>query len=123
MSCPDQSMLDAIFPPERTNAFFDALYGGAEEGAYDIQLVCLNVTDKIANMAFELKRRPGKCLKCSLTYGLPAVFQRHPVINIQEIAKEVAKLVGFGDNFTYQLGTTQERSDEKHLIPFVIAKS
>ena len=30
--------LAELFPPERTDAFFEALFGGAEEGAYDIRL-------------------------------------------------------------------------------------
>lgn len=123
MSCPDQATLDGIFPRERTDAFFDALYGDAEDGAYDIRLICHNVTEKVANLAFELNRRPGQCLKCSLTYGLPAVFQRHPIINLPMIAKEVARAIGWTDNITWQLGSTQERSEEKHLIPFVISKS
>ena len=33
----EQSFLESIFPAERTDAFFDALFGGAEEGAYDIR--------------------------------------------------------------------------------------
>jgi hypothetical protein len=32
----DKAFLESVFPPERTEAFFDALFGGAEEGAYDI---------------------------------------------------------------------------------------
>lgn len=36
----DKAFLESVFPPERTEAFFDALFGGAEEGAYDIVLVC-----------------------------------------------------------------------------------
>ena len=34
----DKAFLESVFPPERTEAFFDALFGGAEEGAYDIGL-------------------------------------------------------------------------------------
>ena len=36
----DQSFLDKIFPASRADEFFDALFGGAEDGAYDIGLVC-----------------------------------------------------------------------------------
>ena len=31
--------LNDLFPIQRTNDFFDALFGDAEEGAYDIRLV------------------------------------------------------------------------------------
>ena len=61
----DQAFLDTVFPAERTDAFFDALFGGAEEGAYDIRLVCRNVSDNKAELAFELHQRPGKCLVCN----------------------------------------------------------
>ena len=30
--------LDEIFPPSITDAFFEALFGDAEDGAYDIRL-------------------------------------------------------------------------------------
>ena len=30
--------LTDLFPPQRTDDFFDALFGDAEEGAYDIRL-------------------------------------------------------------------------------------
>ena len=30
--------LNDLFPPQRTDDFFDALFGDAEEGAYDIRL-------------------------------------------------------------------------------------
>jgi hypothetical protein len=34
-----EETLSGIFPGERADAFFEALYGDAEEGAYDIRLV------------------------------------------------------------------------------------
>ena len=70
----DKAFLESVFPPERTEAFFDALFGGAEEGAYDIVLVCRSEGEGKAELAFELHQRPGKCLACNLTYGLPQVF-------------------------------------------------
>ena len=91
MATLDQAFLDEIFPAQRTDDFFDALFGGAEEGAYDIRLVCRNVTPVRAQLAFELRQRPGKCLVCNLTYGLPQVFQRHPVLNVAGVAKAVAE--------------------------------
>lgn len=118
----NQGFLDEIFPAERTDAFFEALFGGAEEGAYDIRLVALNASDKDASLAFELRQRPGKCLKCSLTYGLPQVFKRHPVLNVAGLAKAVADKLGFGDNFEWELGSTEEVDAKTHIIPFKLSR-
>lgn len=74
----DQTFLDKIFPAGRADEFFDALFGGAEEGAYDIGLVCRSVEPQKAKLAFELRQRPGKCLACNLTYGLPRFFSGTP---------------------------------------------
>ena len=59
--------LDGLFPPERTDAFFDALFGGAEEGAYTIVLRPRAESETSVEVAMELHQRPGKCLMCSLT--------------------------------------------------------
>ena len=83
----DKAFLESVFPPERTEAFFDALFGGAEEGAYDIVLVCRSEGEGKAELAVELHQRPGKCLACNLTYGLPQVFQRHPILNVAGVAR------------------------------------
>ncbi|MDR2573681.1 MAG: hypothetical protein LBC94_04965 [Desulfovibrio sp.] len=121
MSTIDQSFLNAVFPPERTEEFFDALFGGGEEGAYDIGLVCRALSPMRVELAFELRQRPGKCLACNLTYGLPQVFQRHPVINVAGIAKAVAKHLGWQtENPRWRLGGTEEISRELHVIPLFL---
>lgn len=122
-SCLSRATLDSIFPAGRTDAFFDALYGGAEEGAYDIRLVCKKVEGNRAELAFQLIRRPGKCLTCSLTYGLPEVFQRHPVINISQVAEEVGNALGWHGKPGFSLGKTMEINDDLQMIPFTIEKS
>ena len=71
----DNAFLKEIFPPERTDQFFEVLFGGAEEGAYDIVITVRNETEDHVEMAYELHQRPGKCLVCSLTYGLSTVFR------------------------------------------------
>ncbi len=118
-----QEMLEALLPPEKSDAFFDALYGGAEEGAYTIKLALHSLTDSEARLALELHQRPGKCLVCSLTYGLPQVFQRHPMINVAGMAKEIAKALQWDENtISWQLGRTEERSSDLHAIPLIIQK-
>ena len=117
-----RDILDKIFPSERSNDFFDALYGDASEGAYDI---CLeysgNSADNILNFELHLKQRPGKCLACNLTYGLPEVFSRHPLINIAGVASEVAKLVKHPeDKVEWKLGITKSNSSELHTIPLSV---
>lgn len=116
-----QAALDAIFPSERADAFFDALYGEAEEGAYDIRLVLRDVDAHNIRLAYELRRRPGKCLVCSLTYGLPQVFQRHPVINLTGTVQDVARHMGWKpESAQWFLGRTEEQSAELHCIPLEI---
>ncbi len=117
-----QDWLNEIFPASRTDAFFDALFGGAEEGAYDIRLICRGVTAERLNMAFELRQRPGKCLACNLTYGLPQVFQRHPVLDVAGTARVLADAAGW-QNLRWELGKTEEHSRELHIIPFTVYKA
>ena len=119
----DQHFLDEVFPRERTDAFFDALFGGAEEGAYDIRLVPLGVTDKEARLAFELSQRPGKCLKCSLTYGLPQVFKRHPVLDVAGVARAVAERLGWEGEPEWDLGVTEEVDAATHVIPLTLKRT
>lgn len=87
----DNAFLKENFPPERTDQFFEVLFGGAEEGAYDIVLTVRNETEDHVEMAYELHQRPGKCLVCSLTYGLSTVFRKHPVIDAAGTAAKVAE--------------------------------
>lgn len=117
----NQAVLDSFFPSSRADAFFDALFGGAEEGAYDIRLVCRSVHEQEIDLAFELHQRPGKCLACNLTYGLPQVFQRHPVLQVGAVASAVAQVVGWdASTMRWELGRTEEHSRELHSIPFTL---
>ncbi len=123
MTTLSQELLDTLLPAERSNEFFDAMYGDAEEGAYNIKLVARSVDESKAHLVFELHQRPEKCLVCSLTYGLPQVFQRHPLINTANIAKEVAKALGWNpDTVSFTLGRTEEHGSDLHSIPFIINK-
>ncbi|MDR0466687.1 MAG: pancreas/duodenum homeobox protein 1 [Deltaproteobacteria bacterium] len=113
--------LDELFPLGRSDDFFDALYGDASEGAYDIRLVFKEAEAGVLHFAFELRQRPGKCLACNLTYGLPQVFERHPLINLKGLAGELGRLAGWdAQKLNVQLGRTEESSPELHLIPLRI---
>ena len=119
-----QDRLIGLFPPERTEEFFEALFGGAEDGAYDIRLNALKASERCLDFRFELHRRNGQCLACNLTYGLPQVFARHPIINAQGLAAQLAGLAGWPDNaWTWELGNTEEISDALHVIPFSLKRA
>ena len=91
----DEERLLELFPARRAGDFFDALYGGAEDGAYDIRLSKLAVSEQRLEFLFELHQRPRQCLACNLTHGLPQVFARHPVINAGGLAAGLAALAGW----------------------------
>jgi len=116
-----EETLKTLFPAERANEFFDALFGDAEDGSYDIRLVFQGQSENALTFGLELHERPGKCLACNLTYGLPEVFSRHPVINIKGL---VAAIDGLLDSRAtcgaWKLGTTQTVSRKLHIIPLII---
>lgn len=111
----------AAFPPSRADDFFEALFGGAEDGAYDISLRYIGSKGSAHEFAFDLSQRPGKCLVCNLTYGLPQVFSRHPILNVKGVAENVAKALGKDPAaVSWQLGSTREESSALHSIPFTV---
>ena len=64
---------------------------------------------------------PGKCISCSLTYGLPEVFSRHPIINIKGLVQNIdALLDGKIRCVDWRLGSTREISNSVHAIPLEI---
>ena len=116
-----QDRLDAIFPPERTDQFFDALFGDAAEGAYDIRLVFDQALKNQLQFNLQLQQRPGKCLACNLTYGLPKVFERHPIININGVVEQIGALMNnHGRPTAWKLGKSQELSRQLHVVPLII---
>ena len=113
--------LSQLFPEDRSDRFFDALYGDAEEGAYDIRLDYGGVRENRIQFLLRLTQRPGKCITCSLTYGLPEVFSRHPIININGLVQNIgAFLNGKVRCVGWQLGATREISSDVHAIPLDI---
>lgn len=114
--------LDRLFPADRADQFFDALLGDASEGAYDIRLAFTrsDAKAKALTFALELHQRPGKCLACNLTYGLPEVFSRHPLINLKGVVAEIASLCGNATVKEWHLGTTQQVNKALHTVPLTI---
>lgn len=113
--------LDQLFPPERADLFFDALLGDSGEGAYDIRLAYNGFGNGQLRFELELHQRPSKCLSCNLTYGLPDVFARHPVIDIQGVVDRIAALLdGRGRCTGWKLKATSEKSRRLHAVPLVI---
>ena len=116
-----QPLLEEIFPNDRTDRFFDALYGDASEGAYDIILVYTGETEDQIHFEFQLNQRPGKCLACNLTYGLPDVFKRHPIIDLKGIVGQICDRIGPGRRCkAWVLGRTDERSASIHVLPLTV---
>ena len=110
-----------IFPKERTDEFFEALFGDANEGSYDIELAYRDADDKNLTLELLLHERPNCCLACNLTQGLPQVFSRHPVIDVASIVRDIDNLIGDrGTCGEWSLGHTEQRSSSLHVIPIRI---
>lgn len=116
--------LSRIFPKERSNDFFDALFGDASEGAFDIELGYRSVQNNTLTMDLRLHERPNCCLVCNLTQGLPQVFSRHPIINIEGVVREIDTLLGDDANCgEWSLGRTEQKQSNLHVIPVIITLS
>ncbi len=119
----DGDFLSLLFPPGRDDEFFEALYGGAEDGAFDIRLTLEGVREEAGEvvLAFTLTERPGKCMACSLTYGLPPVFERHPIINLKGILDGVSqRLAPDWKVEGYKIGATAPKAPKVNIIPLAI---
>ncbi len=116
----DEVLLN-LFPEDRSDQFFEALYADISEGAYDISLCFKNRIDNKLYFEFHLNQRQDKCLVCSLTYGLPEVFLRHPIIGLNNLVKRVESLLPEGIKCVdYELGNTKQLSNNLHIIRFII---
>lgn len=115
--------LTKLFPPEKADNFFEALFGDANEGAYDISLKFITYApdDKELHFELHLTERPNKCLACNLTYGLPEVFSRHPVINLNGLVEDInSTLDGLLQTKSWSLKNTRTLSSDIHAIPFIV---
>ena len=118
-----EKTLKELFPPSRSVEFFEALFGDNEEGAYDIALAFKGCSPdgKQLDFVLELHERPGKCLACNLTQGLPQVFARHPIINIQGLVEAILEKLGDKASCeSWQLGRTHQESRSLHTVPLTI---
>jgi len=116
-----ENRLKRLLPHEKTDQFFEALFGDASAGAYDINLGYKSGTAQQIEFEFRLTPKPGKCLACNLTYGLPNVFARHPVIDIEGLVEKIALQL---DNQVkidrWYCGETIERTPDLHVIPLYL---
>lgn len=109
----------SVFPPERTNEFFEALFGDADDGAYDIELAFVRRDSEKLEFNFNLLQRGSQCLACNLTHGLPKVFERHPIINSAGLAQAAAAACGRILK-EWKIGPTREESKALHRVPFYV---
>ena len=116
-----QEVLKKLFPADKADNFFDALYGDASEGAYDISLEFSDYNEQIKELRleFHLHERPGKCLACNLTYGLPEVFSRHPILNVKGLVEKIAETIGM-EVSDWSLSMTNSVSKDLHTIPIIL---
>jgi hypothetical protein len=116
-----EDVLKKLFPWDRTDRFFEALYGDTSEGAYDIRLRFKQHSQSKLYFEFHLKQRSGRCLACNLTYGLPQIFSRHPIININGLVQNINRLLnGQATCTNWHLDATHEVSQDLHVIPLTL---
>ncbi len=116
-----QEYLDTLFPASKNDEFFEALFGDPDDGAYDISLALKSQDDTKILIDYELHVREGQCLACNLTSGLPNVLKRHPIIAASQTVEALAKTAGWQE-FSYEIGETNQLSEELHTIPLTITK-
>ena len=115
-------VLQKLFPPTISNDFFEALFGDANEGAFDISLSFRGATNSKLLFELQLHERVGHCLACNLTQGLPQVFSRHPIININGVVQEIDNLLGEKCSCKeWSLGHTEQQSNSLHVVPLSIS--
>lgn len=110
-----------LMPADTADQFFEALFGDAEEGSFNLELKYRGSNSSSLHFEILLHERPGHCLACNLTYGLPEVFSRHPLINLSGITEKINEIIGDrGETTGWKLGATKQRSQSLHCIPLVV---
>ncbi len=111
-----------LLPSEKVEEFFEAFYFG-EEPAYHLELDLRDwdLEKGVLTLELRLIARPGKCLACNLTSGLPDVFRRHPILNLAGVAENAVRLLGDGYALqAWELGWTEQVNADLHVVPFII---
>ncbi len=121
MAVITQEFLDELFPHSRNDEFFEALFGDPDDGAYDIKLALKSEDENELLLDYQLHVREDQCLACNLTSGLPNVLKRHPIIAAEKTAQALADKMQW-QSFSYEIGETNQLSDELHTIPLTITK-
>ncbi|MFR0875985.1 MAG: hypothetical protein ACLSHC_16430 [Bilophila wadsworthia] len=63
-------------------------------------------------------------LLVNLTYSLPQVFERHPIINLKGLVSDIASRAGWElDDVWWRIGTTESLSSALHRIPLVLIQN
>ncbi len=117
-----EEKVKGLLPRERIEAFFEAFYFG-EEPAYDLELGLghFDPERKILRLELRLKARPGRCLACNLTWGLPEVFKRHPALDLAGVVSRLEALLPEGSKVVdWDLGPTEEVNEDLHLVPLIV---
>jgi len=118
-----EDKLNELFPKGKDNEFFEAFYGGLEDGAFDINFSfeSYNPDNSELVFGFNLKERPGKCMACNLTYGLPAVFEKSPIINLKAIINGINEMINpHYEVNEFILGKTIPKAPKLNVIPLII---
>jgi hypothetical protein len=118
-----EEKLKELFPTGRDDEFFDAFYGGSEDGAFDIFFSFDSYRPDNSELifGFNLKERPGKCMACNLTYGLPSVFEKSPIINLKRIINGINEMIAPHYEINgFMLGKTTPKAPKVNVIPLII---
>ncbi len=110
--------LEELLPREQVEAFFEAFYFG-EEPAYDLALGFGGIQGNVLRLELLLKARPGQCLACNLTWGLPEVFARHPMLDLAGMIKRLEDKLSYAVE-SWELGPTEERGPDLHVVPVFV---
>jgi len=117
-----EEWIKGLLPRKKIEAFFEAFYFG-EEPAYDLELGLgeVSLEQKRIRLDLRLLARPGRCLACNLTWGLPPVLEKHPLLNLEEIVRRIEERLPEGLKVkNWELGAVREINSELHVIPLWI---
>ncbi len=110
--------LNELLPRQNVESFFESFYFG-EEPAYDLSLGFGGISGDLLRLELLLKARPGQCLACNLTWGLPEVMAKHPMLDLAGMIKRLEEKLAV-NVASWELGPTEERGADLHVIPILV---